>query len=261
VAACPAGVITGHVANAFDSRYDRFSSGYPTAPVPNTSPDFIGSAYDLSGIGWRAGDVGGSPIFSVTMVSPRHFIGAAHVGYANGSQLNFFDPVSQTVRSYTVQTTRSPTTTFTNAQGQQQTLPSDVILGTLTAPIPVTDHVTFFPVVTGSPSAFPGQPMLNYGQNTTYGSGNQVHLGRNNVTQIALTSFNNFASEATRAARRSSLWAARRRCSAATTASATPPPTRSRATCRSIRSCPPTSISSTPSWRWTPTARTPTATR
>jgi hypothetical protein len=174
----PAGVIVGHNPTSFDSRYDRFSAGYPNAPVPNPSPDFIGSPYDLSGIGWKLDN----PTFSVSLVSPRHFIGAAHVGYAPGSQLNFFDPVSNTVHTYTVQTTRSPSTTFTNSSGQQQTLPSDVILGTLTAPIATTDHVTYYPVLTGPASAFTGAPMLNHGQNPAYGAGNQTHLGRNNVT-------------------------------------------------------------------------------
>ena len=48
--ACPAGVIDGHNPSSFDSRYDRFSTGYAAAPVVNSSPDFIGSPYDLSGI-------------------------------------------------------------------------------------------------------------------------------------------------------------------------------------------------------------------
>src|SRR5262245_25036627 len=106
-ASARAGVIVDHNPTSFDARYDRFASGYPAAPVPNTSASFIGSPYDLSGIGWETAN----PTFSVALVSPRHFIGAAHVGYAAGSQLSFFDPVSNVVRTYTVQTTRVPTTT------------------------------------------------------------------------------------------------------------------------------------------------------
>jgi PEP-CTERM motif len=184
-----AGVIDDHNPSSFDARYDRFVSGYPVAPVPNTSPSFIGAPYDLSGIGWDSAN----PTFSITMVSPRHFIGAYHV-FQNGdfqinTQVRFFDPVAGVVRSYTIQAVHRPTTTFTNAMGQQQTLPSDVLLGTLSAPIPPSDHITFFPVASGATSQFIGAPMLNHGQNTNYGAGNQTHLGRNNVDDVGLASF------------------------------------------------------------------------
>jgi hypothetical protein len=167
-----AGVIDDHNPSSFDARYDRFVSGYPTAPVPNTSTSFIGLPYDLSGIGWEDAN----PAFSVALVSPRHFIGANHVGYPAGTKLDFFDPVTNTIRQYTVQLTRQLSTTIGN-----QTLPSDVVLGTLTAPIAASDHVNFYPVASAGAV---GNPMLNYGQNPAYGAGNMVHLGRNNITDI-----------------------------------------------------------------------------
>jgi hypothetical protein len=155
-------------------------SGYPTAPVPNTSPSFIGLPYDLSGIGWRDS----VPNESISLVSPRHFIGDFHVGYQVGEKLDFFDPVANVVRQYTVQKLQRMNTTV-----GAQTLPSDVVLGTITAdptgatsvPIPASDHINFFPVVT---AAGVGSPMLNYGQNPAYGAGNLTHLGRNNITAI-----------------------------------------------------------------------------
>jgi hypothetical protein len=175
-----AGVIVDHNPTAFDARYDRFVSGYPTAPVPNTSANFIGQPYDLSGIGWRDA----APINSITLVSPRHFIGNFHVIYQVGEKLDFFDPVANVVRQYTVQNLRRMNTTI-----GAQTLPSDVLLGTLTAdptgatsvPIPASDHINFFPVAS---AGVVGSPMLNYGQNPAYGAGNQDHLGRNNITAI-----------------------------------------------------------------------------
>jgi hypothetical protein len=178
-----AGVIVDHTPNAFDPRYDRFVSGYPTAPVPNTSTSFIGLPYDLSGIGWRDS----APIQSISLVSPRHFIGNFHVGYQVGEKLDFYDPVANVVRRYTVQNIRRMSTTIGT-----QTLPSDVALGTLTAdptgvttiPIPASDHVNFFAVAA---AAVVGAPMLNYGQNPAYGAGNLVHLGRNNITTIEPT--------------------------------------------------------------------------
>ena len=37
-----------------DADNNRFASGYPNNPVPNTSPSFIGAGYDWSGVGWNA---------------------------------------------------------------------------------------------------------------------------------------------------------------------------------------------------------------
>ena len=76
-----------------------------------------------------------------------------------------------------------------NSQGQPQTLPSDVFLGTLTAPIPASDHIGFFPVASGAENSFVGDATLHYGQNPAYGAGNQMHLGRNNVQVIDVASF------------------------------------------------------------------------
>jgi len=191
-----AGVIVDHNATSFDARYDRFASGFPTAPVPNTSTSFVGSGFDLSGVGWFPS----TQFFSVAMVSERHFIAAAHAPPGPGTQLNFYDPVSNVVRTYTVQSGRRPLTEFVNSQGQLQSLPSDVFLGTLTAPIPASDHIGFFPIASGADSSFIGASTLHYGQNPTYGTGNQMHLGRNNVQVIDTTSFDgpNPVNEATR---------------------------------------------------------------
>jgi hypothetical protein len=180
-----AGVIVDHNATSFDARYDRFASGFPTAPVPNTSPTFVGSGFDLSGVGWFVG----AQFFSVAMVSERHFIAAAHSPPGPGAQLSFYDSVSNVVRNYTVQGGRRPVTQFVNNQGQSQSLPSDVFLGTLTAPIPATDHIGFFPLPSGPENSFVGAGFLPYGQNPTYGAGNQMHLGRNNVQEVTTASF------------------------------------------------------------------------
>src|SRR5262245_5260701 len=181
-----AGVIVDHNATSLDARYDRFASGFPTAPVPNTSPTFLGSGADLSGVGWF---LSGTTFFSVAMVSERHFIAAAHSPPGPGGQLSFYDSVSNVVRTYTVQSGRRPLTEFVNSQGQLQSLPSDVFLGTLTAPISANDHIGFFPVPSGAENSFIGDATLPYGQNPTYGSGNQLHLGRNNVQFVLTTSF------------------------------------------------------------------------
>lgn len=198
--------------------YDRFVSGYPstvanpTVTVPNTSPLFLGNGYSntLTGVGYL-NDI---PMFSVSLVSERHFIGAAHVGYAPGARINFVNAAG-VLYTATVQTTRNPTTTFVNSSGAMQTLPSDVVVGTLTEPIPASaaiEHyrilkadVTVLPLVdvggvqSGQPSPanfYDGRAMLNYGQNPAYGP--STHLGQNTLGSVQVASFGNlFQTEAT----------------------------------------------------------------
>ncbi len=67
---------------------NRFSSGYPNAPVGNASPNFVGEGLDWSGVGWNPADATKSYGF----LSPRHYLVATHYGgsanvsiFANGS--------------------------------------------------------------------------------------------------------------------------------------------------------------------------------
>jgi len=48
IARAPGLTINGY-SNARD---DRFASGYPNAPVANSSSTFIGAGYNWSGVGW-----------------------------------------------------------------------------------------------------------------------------------------------------------------------------------------------------------------
>ena len=73
--------ITGYTATV----NDRFTSGFPTAPVPNTNPSFIGGDYDWSGVGWSTTIYAASSYKGFGMLSPRHFLTAQH--YENGGLL------------------------------------------------------------------------------------------------------------------------------------------------------------------------------
>lgn len=64
---------------------DRFTSGFPTSPVPNASGSFVGAAYDWSGIGWSTTIHAASSYKGFALLSPRHFLTAQH--YENGSLL------------------------------------------------------------------------------------------------------------------------------------------------------------------------------
>jgi autotransporter-associated beta strand protein len=66
--------ITGYTTTA----NDRFASGFPTAPVPNTSGTFVGANYDWSGVGWETGFA----TKGFGFITPQHYLVAAHYGGA-----------------------------------------------------------------------------------------------------------------------------------------------------------------------------------
>jgi hypothetical protein len=193
-APAPAGVIAGYVKDSqtnYDARYDRFASGFdfspgaPTTPVPNSSSAFVAAGIDLSGVGWLASD----SRFAVTLISPRHVLGAAHVGFGNNT-VRFVNAAGQ-VMSYTVTSTTRLTT-------PGQTLPSDLLLGTLSADVPASDGVRHFGVAGATAAQAVGLPTLAYGQNQSTAYADSPHLGTNVIDGVGLTSFDNFQTEATR---------------------------------------------------------------
>jgi hypothetical protein len=198
-----AGVIVGFDPQlaASHNTYDRFLGPYPSAPVTNSSPQFILSAFtstpgtgrNLSGIGWSQAN----PAFSVTLVSPQHILGNFHVFqgglFAPGSSVQFLNRAGQ-LRTYQLSAAQPfrPTTTFNIGMGNQ-TLPSDVFLGTLATPIPAADLIDFFPVVNAPQNQFLGRGFFAHGQNPNYVNPStgtaSPHFGTNNVDAIDLLSF------------------------------------------------------------------------
>ncbi len=74
--------------NYSSERNNRFSSGYPTSPVENTSPNFLGAGLDWGGVGWNPSNATKSYGF----LSPQHYMVARHFGgspnvdiFANGT--------------------------------------------------------------------------------------------------------------------------------------------------------------------------------
>lgn len=106
--------------------YNRFESGYPTAPVDNTSTAFIGAAYDWSGVGWSAVNSNQS----VAMLSPQHVLYAAH--YTPSTTLRF-TAGDGTITSATVQS-------YSGALVSGQ----DVAVGTLKTPVSSTAQITTY---------------------------------------------------------------------------------------------------------------------
>jgi hypothetical protein len=65
---------------------DRFSGGFPTNPVANTSTNFVGAGYDWSGVGWSTTTHAASSYKGFGVLSPLHFLTAQHYEYTNNSE-------------------------------------------------------------------------------------------------------------------------------------------------------------------------------
>jgi V8-like Glu-specific endopeptidase len=143
--------------------HERFSSGFSTSPVPNTSSSFIGAGYDFSGVGWQAS----ATSLAVTLISPQNFVTARHVAPANGSTVTFLNQ-DGALKSYTVSST---STISYNGQS------SDLVVGTLSAAIPNGDRIASYPILyNGTPlstinlTGYTVPSLLVYGQGGRIGT-------------------------------------------------------------------------------------------
>jgi hypothetical protein len=139
------------------NRQDRFYVG--------TDKNFLGQAFDWSGVGQASNGTW------VTMISPDYFVSAAH--YHPGAD--------NTVTFYEGNDPNGPSHQFTVASWSFQTsfngLPSDLWLGKLTTPIPADDHITYYPVL-GLPSD------SDYVGRMIYVNGKPNTVGRNVIDRI-----------------------------------------------------------------------------
>jgi hypothetical protein len=113
------------------SLHDRFASGFTsnpvTNPVANNGPEFLGSAFDLSGIPWNAADRKQSFVF----LSRKHYLFAKHFGPA--SNLQYFS---------------SATGLGSVSRGSSVNLPeSDIGIARLTSLIPASAGITTYPLL------------------------------------------------------------------------------------------------------------------
>ena len=137
--------------------HDRFSSGYPGAPVPN--PGFLGAAHDFSGVGCKTGDSDRS----FTLISTRHYVGAAHAAHAVGRRLQF-QGRDGVLRTHTVAANHF----ITNDLGQSV----DLYVGELATPVDRCDEITFYPILDLPTEAdYLGTELLVYGRTARLGSG------------------------------------------------------------------------------------------
>lgn len=136
---------------------ERFDSGFPGTPVPNASGSFLGAGLDFSGVGWLTG----SSQFSLTMISPQHFVIAEHTKPANGASVSFLNQAG-VVKTYTVDST----SVITHSAGVN----TDLAIGRLTAPIAGADLVTSYPILLfNTYGEYANLPLLVYGQSGRIG--------------------------------------------------------------------------------------------
>ncbi len=153
------------VISGFDTiRHSRFASGFSSAPVEN--PDFFAGQYDWSGVGWGANNTK-----TVTMITPQHFVTAAHHKPSENTPVYFVN-AEGVLKSYMI-SHYSPTTTYGYT--------SDVVVGWLTEAIPEADHINNYPLVTSPNNAwYYGREIFVYGRN--------AQVGRNIIDGISSTS-------------------------------------------------------------------------
>ena len=138
------------------ARHDRFT-GFPSAPVRNAG--FLHAALDLSGVGWSAEDTQKQ----FTLISPRHFAGANHFRPALGSAVRFLAQDGSLV---------SRTITALDAMPNNAGQPTDVLIGTLDAPIDPASGVSFLPYLNlDSEAAYIGQSLVVLGRSARGGRG------------------------------------------------------------------------------------------
>jgi hypothetical protein len=155
---CDAVTVEALVVREYDpSRHQRFRAGFLLNPVRNDS--FFLSDLDFSGVGWRR-----DSIFNVSLISPQHFVSAAHTGFSPGQTVDFFSRLGE-LKSYTISAVR----TIPKADGGGNT---DLFIGTLSAPIPVADEIGFYPLLRlPQESDYEAQPVIVYGRGGRVGTG------------------------------------------------------------------------------------------
>ena len=147
---------------------NRFASGFPTSPVANSNPSFLGAGYDWSGVGW----VNSEPTMGVALLGPDQVLLANHYHPAVGATLTFSSSTGGTISD-----------TVASLQGTHAGYTNDMVVGTLAAPIPASANVCYYSILFQgySPSAYVGDTVLLYGYNFNV-SPNVPWIGASTIT-------------------------------------------------------------------------------
>jgi hypothetical protein len=152
---------------------DRFASGYPLSPVENVSASFLGSGYDLSGVGWNPANTSQS----FAMISDEFFVYSTH--YSPGSQISFYSAAQGSVVTYGV----DATTYHFTYNGEI----SDFAIGRLSSALNPADGIAAYEILDLSTiESYLGLPVLLYGHGA-----NGPRLGANVIDAYADYNFPN----------------------------------------------------------------------
>lgn len=176
------------VTNYSATTNDRFSGGYPSSPVENTSPSFVAADYDLSGVGWATNNA----TKSFGFLSPVHYLAARH--YENEQPtpgVNLFGDTGVV----------SITQASMEQTGYGVVFPSqpvgDIDLGTLTSPVPASANIARYAVLdlnsssnTNNPENYAGQDVLVYGRGANGTSSPRV--GSTTITSVTVLGLNSY---------------------------------------------------------------------
>ena len=174
-----AAVVRALVVQGYDPEVnDRFASGYPNAPVPNSSEKFVGKGFDWSGVGWWKKD----PQYSVALISSKNFICAKHMSPQTGDVLTF---CGKDGRLHDYHVARSQLVSLGTQDGQP--VYADSSVGTLQETIPFDDQVTHYPV------AFSGKGFADFIGKKIFMYGHMARIGSNVIEEGIM--LENIASE------------------------------------------------------------------
>jgi len=122
---------------------DRFSSGFPSAPVESGDASFVGTGLDWSGVGWSTNVPTSTGRYkNHALLSPRHFLTAQH--FENGT--NTTEGLRLLDRFGTVRTASTSTITNLGVGLILSSLP-DISVGTLADRIADADAFARLPVL------------------------------------------------------------------------------------------------------------------
>lgn len=142
---------------------DRFSSGYPDNPVPNSNPKFLGKGLDWSGVGWWKSD----PQYSVTLLSSRNFAYTKHMTPQVDDAIVFLGRDGH-LHEYHVAKLQMVELGKQNGEDVY----ADSAVGTFQETVPYDDQVTHYPVVFSQNGIEPfiGKQLLMYGHMARIGT-------------------------------------------------------------------------------------------
>jgi len=136
---------------------ERFTSGFSSNPVDNTSSDFLLNGFNLSGIGWDPTDTRKGFV----MISPIHFLAATHFAPNSSDSITFQNQSGNLVNIGVA---------GVQAMENNNNTASDLTLGTLDRALVAADQVNFFSVADLATEAlYTGRALFVYGKTPKVG--------------------------------------------------------------------------------------------